>query len=75
MIKIKEHLDQIDNYNFEPEHKKGDAIEVIKIALSILIILLKAYMPLIRKEEKRERFKKWITAIETGTLISQIIKP
>jgi hypothetical protein len=75
MIKIKEHLDQIDNYNFEPEHKKGDVIEVIKIALSILIILLKAYMPLIRKEEKRERFKKWIAAIETGTLISQIIKP
>lgn len=75
MIKIKEHLDQVDNFNFEPEHKKGDAIEIIKIALSILVILLKAYMPLIRKDEKRERFKKWIAAIETGTLITSIIKP
>lgn len=75
MIKIKEHLDSIELLEYSEQPKTADVVGIIKVALSVLAILLKAYLPLIRKEAKRERLKRWVVLIETGSVISTIFKP
>lgn len=75
MIKIKEHLDSIDNLDFSTQPKTVDVVGVIKVALAILAILLKGYIPFIRSEVKKTKYKGWLTAIETGSLITTIFKP
>lgn len=75
MIKIKEHLDSIELLEYSEQPKTSEIVGIIKVALSVLVILLKAYLPLIRKEAKRERLKRWVVLIETGSVISTIFKP
>lgn len=75
MIKIKEHLDSIELLEYSEQPKTSEIVGIIKVALSVLIILVKAYLPLIRKEAKRERLKRWVVLIETGSVISTIFKP
>ena len=74
-MKLFKELDSIDSLEYSATPKTADVVGIIKVALTVLVILLKAYTPLIRNTEKREKFKNWIILIETGTVMTTIFKP
>lgn len=76
MIKqLNKEIDKLDDSILASDKpKQTDVIGIVKIALNILLIILKALQPFTRNEKRRLKLKRWITWIETGTVITTILK-
>lgn len=76
MIKqINKEIDKLDDSILASDSpKQSDVIGIVRVALNVLLIILKALQPITFNEKRKVRLKRWITWIETGTVISTLLK-
>lgn len=77
MIKaIQNEVDRLDDSILAHNNPgKSDVIGIVKIALQVLLIILQVLVKTTLNEKRRVKYKRWIEWIQTGTIITAIIKP